>query len=58
MADTPSSRTGPDCLNCWKYEDCGKAQPGTFCPQWQSKPPQPKGKDPNEAWRKGEDAPF
>lgn len=48
----------PDCLTCWKREECDKAQAGTFCPKWQSKAPKPAERDPNAAWRQGDDPPF
>ena len=43
----------PDCTNCCRHEDCGKAEKGKLCPRWQSIEPNPKGIDPNEAWEKG-----
>lgn len=58
MANEQHSRTEPDCLTCWKRETCDRAEPGTFCTSWQSKPPQPKGKDPNQAWREGDEPPL
>jgi len=57
MTNTPNSsrNAGPDCLNCWKRETCARAKPGTFCTRWQSRSPQPKGKNPNQAWREGDE---
>ena len=53
-----TTRPAPDCATCWKFEECGRAQAGTFCPQWQSKEPKPAGKDPNDAWRQGDEPAF
>lgn len=47
-------RVIPDCMNCWKREACSMAEEGFFCGAWQSKQPEPKGTDPNDAWEKGE----
>ena len=46
---------GPDCMTCWRKNICPQAEEGKICGQWQSKEPAPKGKDPNEAWNRGED---
>lgn len=51
-------RIVPDCDTCVKKEECERALSGTFCPSWQSKEPAPKGEDPNEQWRRGEESPF
>ena len=53
-----SSRKIPDCMNCWKHETCQRAEAGRFCPAWQDHEPKPKGPDPNDLWRRGEDAPV
>ena len=53
-----SGNTAPDCLTCRNYEECGRAQPGTFCVQWQSKEPKPRGEDQNARWRRGQEADF
>lgn len=49
---------GPDCLTCWKYSECGNAEPGKFCAKYQTTVPQKSGKDPNDAWRQGEETDF
>ena len=45
----------PGCETCWKAETCSRARPGRFCTEWQSEEAVPKGEDPNELWRRGED---
>ncbi|MBR2664832.1 MAG: hypothetical protein IKE25_14055 [Clostridia bacterium] len=45
----------PDCGNCIHNEDCALALLGHLCPKWQSREPDPKGLDPNEAWSRGLD---
>lgn len=47
--------TDLDCKTCWKRDDCPLAMFGYFCPQYQSQKPEPRGEDPNELWRRGED---
>lgn len=47
-----------DCGTCIRRKTCERAEDGTFCGQWQSREPQPKGEDPNELWEKGEDVEF
>ena len=46
---------GPDCKTCIHREECEAAQDGHFCPSWQSRAPEPKGEDPNDAWARGDD---
>ena len=58
MENVQRRKPEPDCLTCLKYEECGRAQDGTFCPQWQSKEPKPRGEDPNARWRRGEETDF
>lgn len=49
----------PDCVNCVRYETCEDAREGFFCAVFQSVEPERKAEeDPNEAWRRGDDAPF
>ena len=48
----------PGCETCWKREDCPLAVLGHFCPQWQSREPEPREPDPNEEWRKGGEVPW
>lgn len=49
----------PDCTNCIRYAMCEDAREGFFCAVWQSAEPEKKAEeDPNEAWRRGDDAPF
>lgn len=48
----------PDCATCYKKDTCEKAQEGTFCPMWRSEPPAPRGEDPNDRWRRGEEEAF
>lgn len=55
MANT-KERPTPDCMTCRKQEECSWAEAGTFCPQWQSKEPQPRGENPNSRWLRGEEA--
>ena len=47
-----------DCYPCIKWDECENAVAGHFCTQWQSKQPEPKGEDPNEAWERGEEVEF
>lgn len=54
MANT-RERPTPDCMSCWKYEECSRAEAGSFCLQWQSKKTQPRGDDPNSRWQRGEE---
>ena len=48
----------PDCYTCIRWDECENAVAGRFCPQWQSKQPEPKGEDPNELWERGEEVEF
>lgn len=48
----------PGCETCIHKDGCERAKALAFCPMWQSKEPEPKGEDPNEAWRRGEEADF
>ena len=56
MADTNINR--PDCANCWHRDSCGDAEPGQFCPYWQSREPATREPDPNDLWNQGEEAVF
>ena len=47
--------TEPDCGICIHREDCPLAMLGYFCTRFQSHEPEPKGEDPSEAWRWGEE---
>jgi hypothetical protein len=47
--------TGPDCRTCWKRGSCAMARDGGFCTAWQSREPQPRGKDQADAWSRGEE---
>lgn len=49
---------GPDCATCIHLEECDAAEDGHFCPSWQSRAPEPKGENPNDAWRRGDDVDF
>ena len=49
---------GPDCMSCWRREECQHAQAGDFCTLWRSAEPEPREPDPNEQWRRGEEAVF
>lgn len=49
------TRTEPDCGTCVRKDECERAREGCFCPMWQGREPEPKGEDPNEAWRRGDE---
>ncbi len=42
-------------MTCWRREECSRAEEGCFCPQWQSKKPQPRSEDPNTRWQRGDE---
>lgn len=46
---------GPDCMTCWKKDSCPRAQAGTFCTGWATKPPQ-EAEHP-DAWERGDEYP-
>lgn len=50
----------PDCAVCIYRDACERAQEGTFCPKFRSEEPPEydEAKDPNVAWRQGEDVAF
>ena len=50
-----TNRKEPDCYTCIRWDECENAVAGKFCPMWQSKEPEPKGEDPNDAWNRGDD---
>lgn len=43
------------CETCWKRKECARYAEGSFCGEWASKEPAPKGEDPNEKWRRGDE---
>lgn len=51
--------TDVSCETCvLRKKGCEQAQEGSFCTRWQSREPEPRGKDPNQAWLQGEEADF
>lgn len=48
----------PDCCTCIHRKECERYDEGSYCGQWQSREPEPKGPDPNKAWEQGEDVIF
>ncbi len=55
MRKQNQQRIDPDCATCALKETCERAQDGKFCPSWRSEIVKPAGKDPNDAWKQGED---
>ena len=58
-----AKRKEPSCATCVHVDACDhlpveSVRGKVFCTQWQSKEPQPKGEDPNEAWERGDEAVF
>lgn len=53
-----NNRPDMDCTVCINRKGCNRAQEGTFCTRFQSEEFDPKGKDPNELWEKGEEVEF
>lgn len=57
MRDSCSERQAdPDCMTCALRKGCDAAMEGTFCTRWRAHEPEPRGKDPNRAWERGEEA--
>lgn len=48
----------PDCAYCFLRDRCADAQPGKFCALWQSREPEKREPNPNDLWRRGEEAVF
>ena len=48
----------PDCVFCFLRDSCADADPGHFCPMWQSRAPEPREPDPNDLWNRGEEVVF
>lgn len=49
---------GPDCTTCAERKTCKRFQENSFCTRWHSEKTEKQGIDPNEAWRRGEEAEF
>lgn len=53
-----AERKKPDCCLCIHRKGCERYAEGSWCTQFQSQEPEPEGKDPNEAWKRGEEVEF
>lgn len=47
-----------DCGTCVRKNECDRRAEGSFCTRWRGSEPEPKGTDPNQAWRRGEPVDF
>ena len=45
-----------DCCVCIHRKECDRAQEGSFCTRFSSRDFDPRGEDPNDLWKRGEDA--
>ena len=57
MADNDQINS-PDCANCFLRDSCPNAVPGQFCTKWISREAPKREPDPNDLWRRGEEAMF
>ena len=48
----------PGCDTCFIRDVCPDAAEGRFCAWWHTREPAREGEDPNELWRRGEEACF
>lgn len=58
LRDEQIRSSGPDCSLCIYRADCERRSEGSFCTKFQGKEPEPKGTDPNELWKRGEEVEF
>lgn len=52
------SETDVSCETCIRRKGCERYAEGTFCGKWASREAEPRGKDPNQEWLRGNEVEF